>query len=807
MKLDDPWLLVQAWLLAPALVVVASAGLGLLVGRLSVLRLGAMTLPVGYLTGIALMTGALQLGLTGKVVVVLAAVAAVAGGVWGALALRGRRPGRTGRTAFAWAAGGALVAFGVGMAPLAGSGYSGILGYVLNNDSAVHIVAIELMRDHGATGYQSTLDSFHGVSGNFGVGYPIGTYAWPLFANVALGLDPFHLWSPITAVTTGMLALVAYTALRTIGASPVAAAVMSPFVACSYPVLSYLSQGGGKEVATAFSIYAALVLLVLALRSGPTWRTLLPAAIAVCAAINVLGIGALAWLGPAGLVALPLALLGLRGRALAVRAAHLAAAGATAAVLALPSLIGGAKFVEKSAVEVLNDVGETGNLLAPVPWREAFGVWLTEDYRFPYTHYDVLTGIGIGIAALLAVVGVVVALRRREPLIPLAVFTGFAGMALVFRGRHGIYIDAKTICVLAPALALAAAAGVLAALQARRALQILGVTLAVALAAGMAYSDALVYAGAWVTPEERFEELAEFNDRLAGTGPILVNEREDYAKHLLRDVQPWESWGSFQPTRGLASGPVPPAIPHIPDFDDYDPRHIARFPLLLERRRPGGSRPPANYEPTITTHHYRVWERTGPPPRVHLALGNGDTRSGVAKLDCGSARVRRLVRRARQEGDPLTVAWGERISVVLDQHWRTDGFLEPGPIANFNYRRGGNGVIFTRLKPGRYEAWIEGSFGTGVRLLARKTQIGEARSDLGFHDGYQLLGPVTVRKRNPEFGYLGPDRPWYLSGSRRDNLVGPVVFARTPSTRRIEQVDADDVSRLCGEELDWIELR
>ena len=64
MILDDPRLLLRAWVLAPALVVLGSAGLGLLVARIARMRLGALTLPVGFLAGIA---GAVYAMLTGFV--------------------------------------------------------------------------------------------------------------------------------------------------------------------------------------------------------------------------------------------------------------------------------------------------------------------------------------------------------------------------------------------------------------------------------------------------------------------------------------------------------------------------------------------------------------------------------------------------------------------------------------------------------------------------------------------------------------------------------------------------------------------
>ena len=62
-----------------------------------------------------------------------------------------------------------------------------------------------------------------------------------------------------------------------------------------------------------------------------------------------------------------------------------------------------------------------------------------------------------------------------------------------------------------------------------------------------------------VSRETPLAELFALDARYAGQGPVLVNEREEYAKYLLRGVSPWMSWDSYQPDRGFVSGSAPPA--------------------------------------------------------------------------------------------------------------------------------------------------------------------------------------------------------------------------------------------------------
>ena len=198
-------------------------------------------------------------------------------------------------------------------------------------------------------------------------------------------------------------------------------------------------------------------------------------------------------------------------------------------------------------------------------------------------------------AAALAVAGVVYCLRRRLFGVPLAVAAGLSGAAIV-SSRYAIYFDAKAYMALAPAMGVATAAGVVWLYRSSIRNQGLAVATGVLLVLAVLRSDFFVYQGAFVTPKDRFEELAQIDERFEGQGPMLVNEREDYAKYLLRHSRPFESWGPWTPDRGIIETETynPRLDPtHTPDFDDYMPDFVARFPLLLERKRPGGSAPPA----------------------------------------------------------------------------------------------------------------------------------------------------------------------------------------------------------------------
>ena len=72
--------------------------------------------------------------------------------------------------------------------------------------------------------------------------------------------------------------------------------------------------------------------------------------------------------------------------------------------------------------------------------------------------------------------------------------------------------------------------------------------------------------------------------------------------------------------------------------------YVEQFPLLILRRSPVASRPPANYRRAFVGRYYEVWRRTGSPKVArHLPLGgvNDAGRSRAARRSGGSRAPRR----------------------------------------------------------------------------------------------------------------------------------------------------------------------
>lgn len=800
MSLKDPATIARAWIVVPAVVAAMSAALGLGLSRLAGMKLGALTLPAGFLAGIAIMSFCLNVGLGASATVALCVAMCVAGLLGQPLPRRWPRP----RPWMLWAAGCGLGAFAIGMAPVVGSGRSAIAGYVLNNDSSVHITAIELIRDHGAKAVNVEHSSYDYVGRLFSGGYPLGSYTWPLAGSELGGVEPFHTWSPILAVTLGMAALIVFHLIRRAGAAAPFAAGAGVAVACGYLPYSYLAQGSAKELELVVGVYGAIALLFSATHASLTWRSVVPAAVAAVGALDIYGVAALAWVGSAGLAA-ALIILVQSPRDVRMRTASaFVMGGVLIAALALPSILSSLDFVSTNRA-FIEDPNQVGNLLGPVPWSEAFNVWLAPDYRYPDPDAKTLTNIAILAVAALGVAGIVAAIRHRSYAVPVSLFAGVVG-AVYVSSRYSIYFDAKSYLMLAPALGIAAATGLVWLFRGPLRWRVAAVAIGALLGVGVLASDALVYGSAWLTPKERFEELTNVAHRFAGKGPILVNDREDYAKYFLRRVTPWDSWGPWSPYRGLRFG-LPPAPPRNPDFDDYMTTFIGRFPLLLERKRPGGSLPPASFRPVYETDHYRVWQRFGPSSRRHVALGIGKL-NGTAPLRCDAPSVRRVFHAARAQHRPVTVSRA-RNKVLLSppETWQWFSMTGPGPSKHFLKARGGFALPTPPLPRGRYSVFLQGAYGSGVRLIAYARKVGEALGDVGIYDGWQPLGRLTIRSRQPSFVVFGLSRPWWQSGSHFENTNGPLAFVPVHRKSPLRRVPPGELRALCGKRLDWIELR
>jgi hypothetical protein len=476
-----------------------------------------------------------------------------------------------------------------------------------------------------------------------------------------------------------------------------------------------------------------------------------------------------------------------------------------AALAALPLVLTAASYL-RDHQSIFQRADQVGNLLAPVPFWEAFNVWLAHDYRYPTPlEPTVLTAAGIAVVGLLAVVGAFAAVMRRNPAGVVLLISAATGTAAIAAASASIYYELKAYVVVAPALGLATVLGLVWLWERLRPARPLVGLLALAAGAGVLASAALVYAGVWVTPKERFELLADAGRHVPRGGPVLVNDREYYAMYFLRDKRSWSSWGEWQPYRGFRWGEIPPAVPRNPDMDDYKPELLDMFPTLLDRRRPGGSRPPGNYKLAYENASYAVWRRVAPPVRMHVPLGI-DSLQGSAPLNCSDPAVQGLLDEARGGATVRYALPSPPVTTGDTFKWGATEVLGYGPAKHFVKVRGGAGIAYVPVQPGRYRVWVQGAYGPGVRVYLGSNDLGEVRSDEEQVDGWHAVKSVDVLRAKPTFALRGLNRPWWLAGSTWNNISGPLALEPDVARRAPVESPGREVGRLSNRQLDWVEI-
>jgi hypothetical protein len=779
-------LLLQAWLLFPALLALLSLGLGLLVERAGPAPLpGALLIPVGLAAIIVIARAAMTWDLTAELATPLVVAGALAGLVLG-------RPRVWPLRLDGWAAAAALVVFAVFAAPVVLGGSVSFAGYTVLGDTAVHFVLADRIASDGTSlagldpsSYRSTLEAY------FASGYPLGAHAALAAVRPLAFADVAWVFQPFLACVAAALALTMAGLLEGVVESRWRRALVATLAAQPALVYAFAMQGSIKELTTLW-----LVALFTALA---VQKRVVPLAVAAAAGVAAIGVAVAAWLAPVLLVGLWLvARTPPRDHR---RTAEIAAGFAILfGLLSLPTLLDLGDYLDVTKT-VVTAQQEFGNLFGPLNLAQVVGVWLSGDYRMAP-----MAGTGIDKAELTyALIGVAVAsgvlgiawLARRRALAPL-LFFAVSLLALAYVTRTGSpWADAKALAIASPAVLLMAAFGPIA-LEARGArLEALG--LAAVLAAGVIGSNALVYHDASLAPRDRFAELEKVADRTAGRGPVLYTEFEEMAKHFLRDSDPVGASEAFTvsgltpATRegGVSSFGYPVALSALRLED------IQRFRVLVLRRGPLGESPPPEFTREWSGRYYEIWSRHRAGHTVAQESLSGDGGSG----DC---RLVRQVASLAEAGSRLEATLAPVLAELptaeqaLPAGWarRSD---DPSLVQTV-----GPGAVRGTVeleRPGSYELWLRGSFGREVDVSIDGRAAGSARDELAQPANWLDLGRLQLEAGQHRVELVrsgGSLAPGNGDGPRS---LGSLVVQRGESTTARVSVPPGQWRRLCGRRL------
>lgn len=779
--------LIVAWVVFPLVLLAVCVGCGLAVEAVTRRKLPDCLLPA---TGLALAIVA------GQALTVADATAELATPAIVALAVAGLAFGlrRRGGASEPWAYAAAGAVFALLAAPIVLSGEPTIAGFIKLDDTATWLALTDRIMAHGrslaglpGSTYEATLQF------NLGQGYPIGVFV-PLGAGSKLvGTDPAWLIQPYMAFLGAILALGLWSLATPLAASRHLRAGSVVVGALPALLFGYYLWGGIKEIAAAALIAATVALALGAVkRSGEPSRLVAPA-FSSAALIGVLSAGAGLWLLP---ILIPAAVI--LARAIGARAAARRALAMTAgvAVLSIPVILPGALLPPTSSP--LTDGGARGNLVAPLDPLQLAGIWGSGDFRFRPGH-ELLTYGLIAVAILAAIAGIVWSLRRRQlgpPLLVLGMLAGCAVIALV----GSPWVDGKAFATASVAIPFAAMLGVCWLASAGR--RIGAGVIGLAVAGGVAWSNALAYQDVNLAPREQLVELERIGERIAGQGPTLITEYSPYgARHFLRDADP-ESISELRRRPVVLNSGLEVHKGLSADTDQIDPAALDVYRTLVVRRSPAASRPPSEYDLIWIGASYEAWQRTpGAVPAIER-LPLGDRHDPVAVPSC--RQVRRLGAQAPSSGRLLASRFPEPLVAPVPAGY-SRARTGVSPSLPLSLARIEAEVEVPRF--GEYVIWLGGSIRSQAVTSVDGRVVGSVRHQLNNSGGYVDLGTTTLAsgRHTVEVQLGGADLHPGSGGAV--GPVGPLVLSDGEAAEaRVISFDPADPGRLCGKPWDWIEL-
>ncbi|HLL91615.1 MAG TPA: hypothetical protein VK252_01655, partial [Solirubrobacteraceae bacterium] len=332
--------------------------------------------------------------------------------------------------------------------------------------------------------------------------------------------------------------------------------------------------------------------------------------------------------------------------------------------------------------------------------------------------------------------------------------------------------------------------------------QVAAALLAPAIAGGVLVSDAMQYHSSDLAPTARYEELASVNSRFAGRGPALFTDFDEYAMYELRDLDVGGPDFAYPPPALAASagGYGQPVA-----LDRASPGALRAYPLIVTRRDPAASRPPAGYELLWQGSYYQVWGRRpgAPAASVHVAL------SGSPARQCG--RIAAVARGVVRDGERLVAAQAPalvRISLAHAAHPRRWGHQREGLVMSTPGRLSAGFALPTS---GRWDVWIQGQIMPAVKLGVDGHQIASIAGQL---DGNSLVPntapPVAVRLA-AGVHRISVTRSGGFSLAPGDGgaaVLDAILLtpAGTDPRGQLREVAPADWPSLCGRSYQWIEV-
>jgi hypothetical protein len=784
--------LILCWFIAPVGLLAAAVGLSLLVERLTRFGLPWTVRPaLGMAAMIVIAQFGTATGFTAKLTIPAILILAVLG----LLLCRDLARPRPGNAEVGVAAG----VFLLFAAPFLISGEATWAGYIKLDDNATWLAITDHVFEHGR-GLTEMAPSTHQqvLTDYLEDAYPIGGFVLMAVMSAISGQDIAYTLQPSMAVAAAMMALLLFELARRLVSGVGPAAFVAVVASLSALLLGYYLWGGVKELVMAALLPLGPLLAGSADTAGWPRRAFLGIALTIAAIFAVLGPGGALWAVPPLVPAL-VVVWRRDGRSRALRLATPVAI--LSFVLLLPVIFTPTGTFDPLAEGVTGE-DEIGNLFGPLSLLQAAGIWPSLDFR---TSPELSVPIKILAGATLLAAACVVVYAWRLPRAAGAPLVGYvAGGAL---GAAGIvyfgstWVDAKVLATISPGLLAAALIGTV--LVAQRTDYRLEAAAAAALVAAMvAWGAILAYQGTWLAPREPHLELSEVGERFAGAGPTLINEVSGYGpRYFLRDLDPEGASDRRRRPVLLRDGNVPEDGQYV-NLDDIRPDQLAPYNLLVTRRSPAESRPPAEFGLAYSGDYYDVWQRRESPGALieHLPLGTD--------LDAGSippcAEVERLAEAAGEEGTLVAARVGTPIALEVEGASMPAGWETP---TTYTFSPDGSGRLSTvgTVPGGEYEVWLGGEVFGAVDLYLDGEKVASQRGVLNNSGALDHVATVELGDGEHRFELDYSGAGGYPGSALDPYSVGPLEL-RAPqgSDLGLTTVTPERYRELCDRRWDWV---
>jgi hypothetical protein len=787
----------------PLVVWITALGTGLAVERVTRASLSnALLLPLGLATGICIVYPLYALDFSDVPAVVLLVLVSAAGLIFARGGLRSRiNPG--------WPGLAALAVYVLFQLPVLVAGHWLWEGYNFDNDTAVQFLLIAHLKIDGLALPPITTTAGAVLYSYLKTAYPLGGHVELATLSGLVHTPPEVLYQSYLSTLAALIALtIAASSSLLIGARR---AVVLGFAAASANLFyQYAMQGNIKEIATAAMAVAAFALLSEAIRARKPYSGAVIGAIPLAAVLCTYGVAGTPYVaGALGAVALQIVIIERRLPRPSWAGPTALGLGALGA-LSIPAIVNFSTLFAVEKVVVGNNVVDPsasvlGQLLRPLPLSQISGVWLSGIYRVPIAAHPAggLTSLASAVILVLLIPGVLWSARRRDAAAVLGAVT-VGGVLLIIVPRVTPYAIGKVYAMAGPIVVWIAGIG-LCSIGWRRARPLV-FAVGVALTLAIVVSDLLAYHVDQISPTSRMLAIEATAKHVSGRGRVLFNEADEFVKYFARAAETDAPFEAITPEWAQLIQPDT-TFNTFYDLDQETLPFVESFPVIVTRRSPIASRPPANYRLIYENAYYDAWQRDATPKVTSFAPQQSEW-AGSAVPACQS--VQALVTGAPRKSllvqavVPPTTGFAVATAPSRPAYWTVE--TEPGVDPYDAVIPQSPGFVHEEVTVpagGVYEAWVQGSFSRPVQVFVNGRLVG-AVDGLDSVDQWSRAGAIRLKAGRYELAiHRGGGRIYPGDGAFGE--IGYVMLAKQ-GPEVLHTVPLSKWRSLCTQPADWIDL-